>query len=313
MERSERLTLLKKLATSLAAENATDLRLTLRQFELPNGDQFEWQSDYDYAVAQIEDGSDAQLLELQRYLLPDDPVAVAAVAERPVPWAAGMFRLFVSHTSAHRESAGRLRDRLGRWGVDAFVAHDAIEPTREWQDEILLGLSTCEAMCALVTSDFVESRWCDQEVGFAVARDILIVPVKAGVDPHGFIAKYQAITVHEMMPAFDVAHGVFDALARNRRTSTAMAPAIIRRYANSGSYDNTRAAFVLLETIPKDAWTAAMIEQVEQAADANSQVHDAVLPGGREVPKAAEELLDSIRGDTRPGGEPDDDLIMFEP
>jgi hypothetical protein len=149
----------------------------------------------------------------------------------------------------------------------------------------------------------------------------LVVPLKMGVDPHGFIAKYQAIFIPDKTTPYNVADAVFDALARNPRTSGAMAPAITRRYANSNSFDNTRAAFVLLETIPKAAWTDAMVEQVERAANLNSQVGDAVLPGGRKVPEAAEELLQDIRGDAAtdddfapipaPGAAVDDD-IPFE-
>lgn len=74
-------------------------------------------------------------------------------------------------------------------------------------------------------------------------------------------------------------------------------PAVVRRYVNSDSLDNTRAAFVLLETIPRSAWTDAMVEQVERAPRLNSQVGDAVLPGGRKVPDAVRDLLSEVRPD----------------
>jgi TIR domain len=76
---------------------------------------------------------------------------------------------------------------MGSFGVDAFVAHDTIEPTRPWQDVIESALATCHALAALVTTDFKESNWCDQEVGFAVGRGILIISVRIGHDPYGFI------------------------------------------------------------------------------------------------------------------------------
>jgi hypothetical protein len=149
----------------------------------------------------------------------------------------------------------------------------------------------------MLTADLVESRWCDQEVGWAIARGVLIVPMKIEADPHGFIGKYQAVTIPAPTNPYVAAALVFDVLARSPATSEAMAPAIVRRYTNSDSVDNTRTAYVLLETIPDAAWTDSMIEQVDRAANNNSQVRDAVLPGGRSVPEAAQELLKDIRGD----------------
>jgi hypothetical protein len=42
----------------------------------------------------------------------------------------------------------------------------------------------------MLTPDFSGSQWCDQEVGFALAQRKLVVPLKFGADPHGFIGKY---------------------------------------------------------------------------------------------------------------------------
>ena len=44
------------------------------------------------------------------------------------------FRLFLSHTHPHRREVGLLSSALSAHGVAAFVAHDAIQPTKEWQD-----------------------------------------------------------------------------------------------------------------------------------------------------------------------------------
>jgi hypothetical protein len=43
-----------------------------------------------------------------------------------------------------------------------------------------------------------------------------------------------------------------------------------------------------------------MAEEVKKAGDLNSQVRDAVLPGGRAVPSAAAELIEGM-----------DDLMLF--
>ena len=96
------------------------------------------------------------------------------------------FRLVVSHTSAHRQAVGALRAALLPHGVVAFVAHDAIQPTQEWLDVIVRALREAEALAAYLTGDFHDSQWTDQEVGAAVGRELLVLPLKVDQDPYGF-------------------------------------------------------------------------------------------------------------------------------
>ena len=83
----------------------------------------------------------------------------------PAYWQPGHFRLFVSHASQKRASAHRLKEALAPFQIAAFVAHDDIEPTKEWQAEIETALRTMDALVAIISPEFVLSKWCDQEVG----------------------------------------------------------------------------------------------------------------------------------------------------
>jgi nucleoside 2-deoxyribosyltransferase len=82
-----------------------------------------------------------------------------------------------------------LAERLSEYGVTGFVAHEDIEPTKEWEEEIRLALTTCDALAALLRDGFRASTWTDQEVGFAIGRGILVVPIRMGLDPYGFMAR----------------------------------------------------------------------------------------------------------------------------
>ena len=108
-------------------------------------------------------------------------------------WRPGYYRVFLSHISAFKEKASALQAALAWFGVSAFVAHEDIEPTREWQSEIEVALRSMDAMVPLLVPGFQESAWCDQEVGCAVALGVPVVPVRKGLDPYGFIGKFQAI------------------------------------------------------------------------------------------------------------------------
>lgn len=107
-------------------------------------------------------------------------------------WTPGYFRLFITHVSARRDVAGSLREGLKAYGIDAFVAHETIAPTTPWQDEIEDALVTCNACAAILSDGFKESDWCDQEVGVCVGRRVLVLAIDDGLDPYGFIGRFQA-------------------------------------------------------------------------------------------------------------------------
>lgn len=106
-------------------------------------------------------------------------------------WLPERIRVFMSHTSAHKAIVGDISRELAREAFSCFVAHDAIEPSRQWQDVIALALRTSDVLVAYVTSDFSSSKWTDQEVGWALGREIPTIPVKVDGDPYGFFGAYQ--------------------------------------------------------------------------------------------------------------------------
>jgi hypothetical protein len=62
-----------------------------------------------------------------------------------------------------------------------------------------------DAFVALMTDNFHESDWTDQEVGFAFARGVPMIAVKFGRDPYGFIGKFQALTCSWTTAAKEIA------------------------------------------------------------------------------------------------------------
>lgn len=41
-----------------------------------------------------------------------------------------------------------------------------------------------DALIAILTPDFPESKWCDQEFGFSYGRKKLAIPIRIGIDPY---------------------------------------------------------------------------------------------------------------------------------
>jgi hypothetical protein len=108
-------------------------------------------------------------------------------------WEPQHFRLFLCHLAAFKKTTGALQRALQPFGISSFVAHVDIEPTKEWQDEIEAGLFSMDALAAILMPGFKESNWTDQEVGVAVGRGVLVIPIIRGLTPYGFIGKYQGL------------------------------------------------------------------------------------------------------------------------
>ena len=75
----------------------------------------------------------------------------------PIFWAPGHFRLFVTHVSAMKKAAHSVNAALASYQIAGFVAHDDIEPAKEWQAEIESALRTMDALTAIITPEFVGS------------------------------------------------------------------------------------------------------------------------------------------------------------
>lgn len=108
-------------------------------------------------------------------------------------WPHDGFRLFLSHKSEYKKETGILKEKLNHFGITCFVAHEDIHPSQAWQDEIENALTTMDGFVALMTPDFNESKWTDQEVGFAFARGVPRIAVMLGKKPYGFMGKFQGL------------------------------------------------------------------------------------------------------------------------
>jgi len=119
----------------------------------------------------------------------------------PAFWQEGYLKAFISHLSSNKQRVSQLKSFLGQWGISAFIAHEDIEPSKEWQREIEAALETMDIMIALVEPGFRDSNWCCQEVGYALGKKLDIVPLRAGLDPFGLFGKYQGIQAKSKLPS----------------------------------------------------------------------------------------------------------------
>jgi len=205
---------------------------------------------------------------------PAEPLPNLDIPAEEVPsfWEPGFFRLFITHLAANKAEAHRLKEQLAAYQIAAFVAHDDIEPTHEWQTEIERALRTMDALAAIITPDFVRSRWCDQEVGFAIGRSKLVVPLRMGADPHGFLGKYQGLQIANA-EASTVAARIFEILSQNSLSAPRMVDSAVDRLAESNTWADAKRNMTLLERVPR--LNASQVARLVRAIDENTQVGDA--------------------------------------
>jgi len=187
-------------------------------------------------------------------------------------WGSIGFRLFISHVSEHKHHVSKLKQALSIYGVSSFVAHEDIEPTQDWQNEIEVALNTMNALVAMITKDFKDSLWTDQEVGYALGRGIKTIAIKVGKLPHGLLAKQQALKgSFEDIPA--LAKGIVSILIRDPKTQNLMRDMLICALVNSSSWANTKLIMEQIEQI--ESFTTENFDNLEKALEENSQVKNA--------------------------------------
>ena len=185
-------------------------------------------SKYVYVRDLLQEESDEKIIDIADDLEIQHDVVRNRADDLPESnaWRPNHFRVFLSHLASFKATTAKLQMALRPYGISAFVAHEDIEPTAEWQTEILKALFSMDAMVAILTPGFKESNWTDQEVGVALGRDVLIVPIRRELDPYGFISKYQALQgIGATVP--DVADAVFKVLAKHNKSKRKLLKAMV--------------------------------------------------------------------------------------
>lgn len=171
-------------------------------------------------------------------------------------WVESYLRVFVSHLSSNRERMSAMKAGLANWGISAFIAHEDIKASREWRDEIEAGLESMDIMVAVVEPGFKESDWCAQEVGYALGRNVDIIPLRAGLDPFGFFAKYQGIQIKGKYPE-KVASEIVHTLLNKPQHRTKLLLSMGKAFASLRSEKKIELVTLL------DSWSIATDPQVK--------------------------------------------------
>ncbi|MEO1016318.1 MAG: toll/interleukin-1 receptor domain-containing protein [Pseudomonadota bacterium] len=266
---SARVSIIDELAKRLSNEEWSLIDLTLSQFGQPTTDTWNGEK-YDYVIEMTKNAAEDELIAIAHHVGVSIETPKAGVD--PPFWENGHLRVFISHLAANKRTAGNLQAAMSEYYMSGFVAHNDIEPTKEWQDEIETALETCDAMVVLLHKGFGDSDWTDQEVGFAMGRHIPILTVRYDEDPHGFIGRFQAFKGRGKS-ADALAIELFDALVASKQAKARMEDILVQMFEDSYNFQNAKDNMSRLEAV--EQWQHDYSERIKKALKTNSQVSNA--------------------------------------
>lgn len=213
---------------------------------------------------------------------------VASTVKSADFWIDGYLKVFVSHLSSNRTRMSSLKVGLANWGVSAFIAHEDIEASREWRDEVEAGLESMDVLVAVVEPGFKESDWCVQEVGFALGRKIDIIPLRAGLDPFGFFGKYQGIPIKGKTPE-NVAGEITQTLLKKPQHRNKILQSMSKAFATLNSQKKIELISVLDSwSIVTDVQLKTVLEQASLSEFEQKELKNLiVLVGAFKLPELA--------------------------
>lgn len=301
MKPGERIKLVEEAVDSLASRPVYRIQLALKQFGI---DTYDFESGYGdrdvetYCTEQLGEADDENLRAIHEFLLGDD-AGVAVRSPEGSPWGSAPTKVFISHLYERRHLAGETKEMLGKWfGMDAFVAHDDIHPSKTWREVIKEGLRTCDFFVAILDDGYHASQWCDQEAGWALARGIPILPVR----PRGFdrsTARDGWLEEHQDV-ALDQAHGsdaywlsgrIFDSVLAHPATHDVGVLSLAEAFVTSPNFDFTRNLWARIEREP--VIPSEQLRRLEYAVQTNRQVYEAVVAGAL-VPDLVRQLVEKF-------------------
>jgi hypothetical protein len=191
-------------------------------------------------------------------------------------------KIFISYSSKYKGLAGKIKEVLKKYGTDAFLAHEDIFPSSNWEEILKNRLIYSDVFLPILTDDFCKSEYCDQETGFAVSLNKKIIPVKVDNDPYGFIRSIQAVklNIKDISEAVKI---IVKILISSDELREKMLEPLIEALSNSRTYDEAgqRAKFLLeFKNLNKE-----QINKIAKITLENQQVFysDTALPSLKKI------------------------------
>lgn len=180
-------------------------------------------------------------------------------------------RIFLSYSTLNKIGAGKIKTWLSNMGFNVFLAHEDIEPSLEWQTVIIQNLESCHIFIPIITKEFVQSKWTDQESGIAFTRKKLIIPISVdGNNPHGFIGIYQGLPMdREYMEKAFVK--IVKAIIKNKKYASVVIDLLINSLGSSRTFASSEWKTSIISEY--ESFTKEQFDLLLKTSAENSQIY----------------------------------------
>jgi hypothetical protein len=187
-------------------------------------------------------------------------------------------KVFLSYSSLDKELAGQIKHELENYGLSVFLAHEDIEPLAEWVDTIHAELKASDIFIPILTESFSESDWTDQETGIAFALNKLIISLKITEDPHGFIARFQALKM-DMKEIKPLCYKLTEVIANKPVLGDLFRDTLIKNFGESWSFDNASRNTEILVSF--EGYNLRQVTDIIRYTIANNQINKSFKAQGK--------------------------------
>jgi len=179
-------------------------------------------------------------------------------------------RAFISYSNQDRLVASKVKEFLAEYNIEGFLAHEDINVSEEWRGRIIEELNQARVFVPLLSAAFKQSEWASQEMGFALAKNALIIPLSIdGTAPFGFVAAVQGRRIPSNPDYYPL---LIDPIISNLPHE--IFPVLIEKLSHAGNFRNAEA--LMRPLVPFfAAFNNTEIESFVDACIGNGQIWDA--------------------------------------
>ncbi len=183
--------------------------------------------------------------------------------------------IFVSHSDKDNVMATKIGTLINDSYIEFFLAHRDISGGKLWRDVIHEKIKNCDVLVALVTENFHEANYTEQEIGAAwiLEKPILVIRV-GGIEPRGFVAETQWIKYDDQHSRNTAGEIVKFALTETSNSGK-MVDTVVKMLIDAYSYDVSNYLSDIL--LSQASLTPEHITGIRYALETNSQVSGATL------------------------------------
>jgi hypothetical protein len=203
-------------------------------------------------------------------------------------------RAFLSYQTDERAIAARVSDLLVKINITTFMAHEHIEVSVEWREEILRQLDLADLFVPILSAKYWGSIWCKQESGIAAFRGMTIIPLSIdGAIPQGFMAHIQSTRIDPAAPTYQ---NLLPGIAKNDLSF--VIATVTEIISGSRNYRAAEANFALI--LPYlDRATDDQVVELLRISTANGQICHAGLCAQKYLPPLFASHRHLLDADTR--------------